>query len=280
MGRKRHFFVDENFIENIDSQDKAYFLGFMYADGYNNQKGNYIAITLKDCDIDILEKINNLFKSEAPLRVRSHKNGNSYAYLQISSKKICSDLAKLGCPQNKGQIIRFPFWMNKALWSHFIRGYFDGDGGISTSKPVRGHTSYRMNIVSNPDFIEDLNSVFKEILDTKYYILKSRKHKFTTQIRVEGNLAVKKLCDFIYNDSHLHLNRKYLKYLELKNYKPKQRKTLFVYELQSKNFIGEFPSYFSASKNLGISRETISNNMTGKNKSLKYIFSNTKLNLL
>ena len=42
---------DENYFESIDTEDKAYFLGFIVADGSVNSISNVIQITQKEPDI-------------------------------------------------------------------------------------------------------------------------------------------------------------------------------------------------------------------------------------
>ena len=48
--------INKNFFNKIDTEEKAYFLGFLYADGYNNTDRNSVALSLKEDDKEILEK--------------------------------------------------------------------------------------------------------------------------------------------------------------------------------------------------------------------------------
>jgi hypothetical protein len=76
---------------------------------------------------------------------------NPYCQITIGCKRMVLDLIDNGCVTNKGFKIRLPN-ISHSLMNHFIRGYFDGDGCISH----RGGNSYRVSIVSNVRFIEDL----------------------------------------------------------------------------------------------------------------------------
>ena len=56
----RKFELDEHILDIIDTEEKAYFLGFMYSDGYVSSKG-YIRIVIHKKDIDILKKFVKMF---------------------------------------------------------------------------------------------------------------------------------------------------------------------------------------------------------------------------
>lgn len=135
---ERIYNVDESFFKKIDTEEKAYILGFMYADGcnhHNPSKCNYsISITQLTQDVDILEKINNAMTSDYPIHTYVQKENNKEkSVLLISSKDLSQDLCKLGCSEAKTFSIRFPNenqYFDDNLMCHFIRGYFDGDGCI------------------------------------------------------------------------------------------------------------------------------------------------------
>ena len=140
--------IDENYFEKIDSPEKAYLLGLIYADGCNYTPTNTVTLCLQEQDKHILEDIKELLHYNAPLKkIKPKKESHQISFvLTIHSKKISTDLTALGVMQNKTFKITFPD-INKDLFSHFIRGYFDGDGCIS--KTGRGA---KCNIVSSYDF--------------------------------------------------------------------------------------------------------------------------------
>ena len=110
----------------------AYVLGFFTADGnmVKNKRGaHFIAIEITDRDI--LEKIKEAVGSNHKIGVKKRKFPEKDAYrLQIGSKEMFDDLLRLGLMPNKSKTIDLPFVPDKYL-SHFVRGYFDGDGCIS-----------------------------------------------------------------------------------------------------------------------------------------------------
>ena len=134
--RKKHhnqkYDINFDIFENVNTEEFAYFLGFFYADGYNNQKTGHINISLKYEDLEILEKFSKLFFGNRPIKIynvkcQTNKN-NKICNLSIGNKELTKILYDFGSPQNKTFKVRFPFWINKNLQRHFIRGYFDGDG--------------------------------------------------------------------------------------------------------------------------------------------------------
>lgn len=109
----------------------AYVLGFIYADGniiYTKRNTWFLSIQITDKEI--LEKIKKEMNSSHIISKRRKKQKHKQLYrLQIGSKDICNDLLKLGLTERKSRTIVFPK-IPYEFFSDFLRGYFDGDGGI------------------------------------------------------------------------------------------------------------------------------------------------------
>lgn len=120
--------LDDRFFQEIDSEEKAYVLGFLTADGCISHTNNSydISFTLSIQDVDILEKIKELFKSSVPIRTQ---RCGKIVQFKISSKTMFRDLEALGVRQRKTGREHFPE-IAQELKKHFIRGYFDGDGSF------------------------------------------------------------------------------------------------------------------------------------------------------
>lgn len=125
-----------NYFSTIDSADKAYFLGLLAADGnvYTKKDRNIVRIALEQEDRYILEILKKYIDSEKPLYMCTRKLDNekiSYQYkLELCGEQIVNDLRKYGIVDKK----TYSYEMTKLpdnLMSHFIRGYFDGDGSIN-----------------------------------------------------------------------------------------------------------------------------------------------------
>ena len=143
-------------FENIDTEEKAYWLGFLYADGYvkENEK---IELGLKESDLDHIKKFKNFLGSNHPIEYR--KDTKSYRF-SIYSKKIAQDLTKLGCHQAKSLTLNFPTeeQVPKHLLHHFLRGYFDGDGCITSS-----NGNYRISLLGTQNFLHIAKNILKNI---------------------------------------------------------------------------------------------------------------------
>jgi hypothetical protein len=201
---KKKYTLNENYFENIDSEDKAYFLGLLYADGYNNINKSHVYITLHQQDIEILELFNKQINSNKPLR-----KDRGYIRLAIENKNVSNQLNKLGCVPNKHNTISLPNFLDKELMRHFIRGFFDGDGLICESK-----TSKQMNITSNKNFISELQQYLIDILGlnkTKIFKRYDKEDSAYTMF-YGGRMQLKKIYKYFYNESSFYLKRKKKKF--------------------------------------------------------------------
>lgn len=214
--RRRHsiYTCDENYFDVIDTEDKAYFLGLLYSDGYHNTNKNCITITLQEEDVDVLKTFNEVTKNTRPLRlVENNKvNGNwkNCYQLTLISQHMSKILEKHGVYQAKSLILKFPNWLDESLYPHFIRGYFDGDGSINKRKE-----SYSMSIVGTDAFCSYLQGWIEAKLGIETHIyVSSSIDKPTRTFMITKKEYSKKFFDYIYNDAHIYLKRKHDVYLK------------------------------------------------------------------
>ena len=201
--RKHNF--NENIFEVIDTEEKAYWLGFLYADGYVGETG--LELTLSSKDKEHLEKFKSFMCIEKDLEFR--KATSAYR-LQVHSVKLSQDLSKLGCYQNKSLTLKFPTeaQVPKYLIHHFMRGYFDGDGCIYHAK-----SQYKcqrvFSVIGTKEFLNDYDGILLKlgINNTKY---NSEGNAFS--VKHGGNIQVQKIYDFLYNNATIYLERKYYKF--------------------------------------------------------------------
>lgn len=208
--RKRIDSCDTKF-ENISSEEQAYWLGFLYADGSLTYKENFptryvVELSLQKNDKEHLEKFKLFMNSKRKIEFRERLNAFR---IIISSKKTCSDLIKLGCTPKKSLTLTFPNekQLPKKLINHFIRGYFDGDGHISLRKNTNGLQT--IQILGTKEFLESLVSIKKINCSLK----KDLRHKGNTFYISLNVLDGTKLLKDMYQKSTIHLTRKYEKYL-------------------------------------------------------------------
>jgi hypothetical protein len=204
------------------TEEKAYFLGLLYADGYtcirkqyeNRATTSYLTgINLKENDKYILETLSILLFNKIKLSKIIYKDGrggNAYS-LNIYNKKICTDLINLGCVPRKSLILKFPTsdQVPDHLINHFVRGYFDGDGSFSfNSKTCRPHTSL---VCASENFRNELMSLLqKNDINIKYFS--------DISLHIQDKLGNLKFYDYIYENSTICLKRKKQKYEEFREY--------------------------------------------------------------
>ena len=208
---QRKYPIDETFFDKIDTQEKAYFLGILYADGVNSPERNSVAITLQEKDKAILEKLNNLLQPTKPLQYVKLKKGNNQYRITMVSKHISQKLSDLGCTRVKSFTLTFPEWMPKDLIPHFVRGYWDGDGWIGKRA---------MTIVSTEMFCNSLSDILNADLDINTYIRARHPERKTTtrMMEVSGRNKCIKLIDWMYSNSTIHLERKFNAAINIKSF--------------------------------------------------------------
>ena len=226
--QSKKYKCNENYFENIDTEDKAYWLGFMYADGYIQNKredGNRkFGLSLSQKDIEHLNKFNKYLESnylikEYKVGKSGYVEGTPYCRLLITSKKMTDDLINKGCVEHKTNIIKFPTSQQvpKELIRHFIRGYFDGDGSIYFTKCDKNIEQYSIDFLGTDDFLlgvmDDL--IEQNIINKKYKLEKRKEGQIVSRFRFGGNGAALRFCHYIYDNSTVYLDRKFEKYQEL-----------------------------------------------------------------
>lgn len=196
--RNRRYDINENYFDNIDSEEKAYIVGFILADGCNYPPTNQVKITINERDIDVLKKIRRELETNIPFYYPPNKN---QVNLTITNEHISLTLNDLGIVQNKTHKVVFPEWLDKDLYSHFIRGYFDGDGHIGIY-----NRNGKIDIVGTKKFTNKLKKIFKEDLDI-HASISQVKNSFRLQIG--GNIQVSNICDYLWGEANIYLDRKY-----------------------------------------------------------------------
>ena len=208
-GNKHNFPRDEFYFSNIDSKEKAYWLGFLYADGCVHSNSNEISITLKDRDH--LEKFRKAIKSNNKIGESIDRRFSSMPkiyHFSIKDKQLKSDLIKWGCVPNKSlSLTKIPN-IPRDFVSHFIRGYFDGDGSLHW---LNGTKNFRISFVGTAPFLKDIQKELGLSLS-----LGQQKGNQSKYFQVAGRKQVPMILDYIYKDSdeNIRLTRKYKNYLD------------------------------------------------------------------
>ena len=209
---KRKYTINENYFDDIDTPDKAYILGLLYADGYNNPNNNSIVLSLDIKDKKLLEEIKKKCGSNKPLNCYTYKHKDGYVdrrpcILTLTSKHMCESLAKHGMISNKSFVLTFPTFLSPNLYSHFFRGYFDGDGCLYHNKKENKNL---IQLTSSKIFCIEAQKYLQETLGINVYMMHNKGHTDNTwNLRIFAKSYVKKFMDWIYQDATIYLHRKY-----------------------------------------------------------------------
>lgn len=216
----RIYKLNHHFFANIDDEEKAYWLGFIYADGYVTTKGNYFGISLAKQDRPHLEKLVGTLRTNYPIREYIVSNGyredTIYCRLIVCSETIKKDLISKGVLTKKSLRLIFPSLkiVPLELLNHFIRGYFDGDGSLSNYKR-NCLRFFSIKICGTYEFLDSLKSHLEVALELNRLgsICKGKKdNKNNYYLSIGGNIQVAKVLKYFYKDATLYLDRKYLRY--------------------------------------------------------------------
>ena len=218
MGLKKRISLYNGFFKNIDTPNKAYWLGFIYADGYlESGKNKGFGMSLQERDKYALENLKNLLGVDNELSFREREcliPGNkapsicrSYT-LRINSKEIYEDLLSNNIVVKKTYSTTFPKVPDN-LFFDFLRGYIDGDGYISNNNGYIhvGLVSHNNEILK---YIQD--KLLEYNIHSKIY-LEERNNSHIYRFRCFKVEDVKKLLNHLYEDVNSQkLERKYEKY--------------------------------------------------------------------
>lgn len=212
ISSRKHSY-NEKFFDVIDTEAKAYWLGFIYADGCVSERNNIpsqlqINISIKDKG-HLVKFYKDLNHSDSPKIITSFTKGDyrQYEIISIRNKKLVEGLLKHGVTPRKSFTTLFPYEIPKEMYRHFIRGYWDGDGSIIKNT----HKKY-LSFVGTPDFLKSIQEIYclENPSLTKTKILISYKHKKPLAVLSKGgNNQAKLLADYLYKGATVYLNRKY-----------------------------------------------------------------------
>lgn len=204
LHRRRYgsYSVNDEFFTNINNEKKAYWLGFIAADGcvHNSPGKRLLTICLAIKDINHLERFRQDIQCEKPIYIR--KDGNPQ--LDICSDKLVADLVRHGIHPRKSKTLKAPV-LREDLVHHWIRGYFDGDGSVSLGRNNKGVLDHvRGEFFGTKDVIEFI---------VKYLPTKSsaceRIKKGGWDCGFGGTHVIDRVRKFMYKGAHVFLNRKY-----------------------------------------------------------------------
>lgn len=205
---------DETIFDNIDTEEKAYWLGMIFADGYISSRDNTFELSLKESDYNHLNKFNLFMKYNGNnIKQRVREKYKSYRWLVVN-KHLWNTLNNLGCTPRKSLTLKFPI-ISSDLTQPFMRGYFDGDGCITYSR--KGTIFPIIFLLGTKEFLEKVQNILSEN-NIKSTIRSDKRYKGNTRVLYISNKDESiKFLNYLYSTSTIHLDRKYNRYKFLIN---------------------------------------------------------------
>lgn len=205
----RKYNLDESFFENIDNEEKAYWLGFLSGDGAITGE-NKIRLSLGIKDKKHLKKFKKAVKWTG--KDYFHQDTNALE-VYFNSLRMVTDLARYYVTSRKTYTIKFPD-IPKSLERHFIRGKFDADGCICRTTRVNQGKSGQIyvfhggefDIQGNKEFILAIQSRFTELGFPCSSINYSGKN--INRVRYGGINQLRKIYKYLYENATIFLKRK------------------------------------------------------------------------
>lgn len=223
MGIARHRGVKsmvekEDYFDIIDTEEKAYWLGFIMADGnvseYNGQHFLKISLAVRDKSVLIafakaIGSANSIYETDEVFKMKSsssHGKTFTKCSISISSKHMVESLIRNGVKPSKTGEEHVPSFLNKDLTRHFIRGFFDGDGTAYVTQPHYTRSgkyasiSYGFGFISNKSMLEEIQ---KHVGEKSAINKKDGCYSFEY-----GKKKGRTLYEYMYKDANVWLPRK------------------------------------------------------------------------
>jgi len=224
---KRNY-VNDYYFDNINSDRKAYLLGFFIADGCIGMNSGCVnsynfSINISDIDKDLIEFYKKELEIVSKIRTSHNTKGalNRKPTVAIKwtsnyMKEVFENKFNIKSRKTNHLDFKFDFSLIPENYTFsFIRGFFDGDGHISYSE-INHQFTFAFYATSKP-FLEQIGTIFEKEFNVKFIIegtIKTKMELFC--LRFNSNFKrkdfINKLYNKFYKDSEISLERKKLKF--------------------------------------------------------------------
>ena len=223
MANNKRPFINRYIFENIDTEEKAYWLGFLYADGSVGSTDNRIELGLAAQDLHHIEKFKNFIGLNNQISYRDSSKSYRYTFKDKIFKEI---LIQKGCIPKKSLLLKFPTEQQvpSYLLRHFLRGYFDGDGHFTNTD-----SCFEAGYIGTLEFIQNSLKILPDTLRKNSKIKDVHRKDGAKTYSFYSYHDVKIFLDYLYKDCNIYLDRKYEHYLDFINNGSKYHKRLQPY---------------------------------------------------
>lgn len=215
---KRKYTLLSNYFETIDSEEKAYWLGFIQADGaIDGPRESQLRIKIQKSDKELLERFINNIGYNGPI-----KEKHNYCAINITSKQLTDDLKKLGIVRNK--TFKTEYLVLKEYQRDYLRGIFDGDGCACYYVDKKNRHvlcfSLLVNFNTGIQIVNSFNLVNVNLRTV------NKKNVCELQTTKYNNLIY--IYDYLYKDASIYLQRKKDKFDSYFSYKERRSETIIA----------------------------------------------------
>lgn len=229
-GRRRQHNFNDSYFKIIDTMEKAYWLGFLWADGYITNNGCQLCVALSVNDIGHLRKFKEAIQYTGPIREydmltgfgEPHDDGTygKYCRITLPSKEMVDDVKRHGYLERKSLIMKRPneWSIPKEFERDFIRGLQDANGSMNKNTSHDGKVWYYYRMCGTVDIINYIKDKSNYITNQK--MGQRKKDCPIYSYRLEPNKHNMYVLDYVYEGApeHIRLDRKYELYMEIKNF--------------------------------------------------------------
>lgn len=264
--------INETVFDKIDTEEKAYWLGFFAADGYISPLGS-LNITLARKDEEHLYKFLSFLKSNKKIKRYENKIGQKTYYqsaVQVNSMYIQKRLKDIGLNNNKTYDLTYPVEIMDEYEKDFWRGMFDGDGSVGFYKNKKKKQQWSVSLVGNAKIIDSFIKFIKRHINTGIKKIEKTNSKGIFSATLEGRNNVRNFYKLLYKDCEVFLDRKKIIFENFLKYDESQKKYDFVNPEISPSILERMykengKRWEVVAKKLGVSRSWV-NNYRFKNK--------------
>ena len=196
------YYRNSNVFEKIDTEEKAYWLGFLYADGYVDPERGEIILGLADKDKEHIDKFRLFLETNAPYKDKINNQKKPYRFFRLYDKKLCEDLEKQGLYRKKSLTLEPKMIIPNEFLIAWSRGLFDGDGSIFPQKNSKNSIRYRIDLMGT-------EPVLNYVMNLWQISKKLDWNRSVPKIVVAGKREVNRILHLLYDDATIYLDRKY-----------------------------------------------------------------------
>ena len=207
----RRYAVDETFFDVIDAEAKAYWLGFLTADGTIGD--DYVRLGLQERDIDHLYKFAASLHSDHPVVLKeSALLGKVYhaGEVHMGSMRLAAALKRLGVGERKSFAVSPCEQVPAGLLPHYWRGIFDGDGTITLAWARRfGAIKWTVSLVGNKEIVSGFETFVRQRTGWETRVDLDKPGSRIFKVRYSGVALPQAILSVLYRDATIFLERKY-----------------------------------------------------------------------